>query len=109
MANTALIEKAEGMHIQSKVWFSDRSALIPLVEFREARQEDHDDLAAVFTSQSDVSTKDYGEYFLAEVIASQDSSNKALVAQVGDKAVGLLSLSADVDVSILDKCFELET
>jgi len=42
------------------------------------------------------------------VIASQDGSNKALVAQVGDKAVGLLALSADVDVSILDKCFELE-
>merc|ERR1712000_533133 len=34
--------------------------------------------------------------------------NKALVAQVGDKAIGLLALSSEVDVSILDECFNLD-
>jgi len=35
-------------------------------------------------------------------------SNKALVAQVGDKAIGLLGISSEVDVSILDECFNLD-
>lgn len=82
--------------------------MIPLVEIREAQQEDHDDLAAVFNAQSEVLTETFGEYFLAELIAAQNDSNKALVAQVGDKAIGLLAVSSEVDVSILDDCFELD-
>jgi len=35
-------------------------------------------------------------------------SNKALVAQVGDKAIGLLGISSEVDVSVLDECFNLD-
>lgn len=82
--------------------------MIPLVEIREALQEDHDDLAAVFNAQSEVLTETFGEYFLAELIAAQNVSNKAIVAQVGDKAIGLLGISSEVDVGILDECFKLD-
>jgi len=42
------------------------------------------------------------------LIAAQNESNKALVAQVGDKAIGLLAISSEVDLSILDEVFHLE-
>ena len=47
---------------------------------RDAKQEDHDDLADVFNSQSETVTEAYGEYFIAELIAAQSKNNRALVA-----------------------------
>jgi hypothetical protein len=45
---------------------------------------------------------------LAELIAAQSESNKALVAQVKDKAVGLMGLTNEVDTKLLHQCFELD-
>jgi hypothetical protein len=75
--------------------------VLPFVEIRQAKQEDHDDLAAIFNSQSETITETYGEYFIAELIAAQNDLNKALVAQVKDKAVGLMGLTSEVDVKLL--------
>jgi len=66
-------------------------------------------LADVFNSQSETITEAYGEYFIAELIAAQNAENKALVAQVKDKAVGLMGLTKEVDVKLLHKCFELDS
>jgi len=52
------------------VCFSSRVNVIPYIEIRAAKQEDHDDLADVFNSQSETVTEAYGEYFIAELIAS---------------------------------------
>jgi hypothetical protein len=82
--------------------------VIPFIEIRLANQEDHDDLADVFNSQSETVTEAYGEYFIAELIASQNEKNKALVAQVKDKAVGLMGLTRNVDLKLLHECFELD-
>jgi hypothetical protein len=79
--------------------------VIPYIEIRRARQEDHDDLADVFNSQSETVTEAYGEYFIAELIAAQNDVNCAMVAQVKDKAIGLMGLTKDVDLKILHKCF----
>ena len=82
--------------------------MLPFIEIRRAKQEDHDDLADVFNSQSETITEAYGEYFIAELIAAQNDSNKALVAQVKDKAVGLMGLTKEVDLKLLHKCFDLD-
>lgn len=82
--------------------------MLPFIEIRRAQQEDHDDLADVFNNQSETVTEAYGEYFLAELIAAQSDNNKALVAQVKDKAVGLMGLTNEVDTSLLHQCFELD-
>ena len=82
--------------------------VLPFIEIRLANQEDHDDLADVFNSQSETVTEAYGEYFIAELIAAQNEDNRALVAQVRDKAVGLMGLTKEVDVKLLHKCFELD-
>ena len=68
-----------------------------------AKEEDHDDLAEIFNKQSEVLTSQFGEFFIADLIATQNltrrmnkggkSEGKALVGQVGDKAIGLMSIS----------------
>lgn len=83
--------------------------MLPYVEIRDAKQEDHDDLADVFNSQSETVTEAYGEYFIAELIAAQNPNNRALVAQVKDKAVGLMGLTSEVDSKLLHQCFELDS
>ena len=97
-----------GIAPNSRVCFSSRVLMLPFIEVRRAKQEDHDDLADVFNNQSETVTEAYGEYFLAELIAAQSSSNKALVAQVKDKAVGLMGLTDEVDTKLLHQCFELD-
>lgn len=75
---------------------------------RMARVEDHDNLVAVFNQQSEVITDIYGEYFIAELIEAQNDDNKALVAEVDGKAVGLMCLTSDVDINVLSQCFQLD-
>ena len=59
---------------------SARESLIPTLNIRSACVEDHDDLVPIFDQQSEVLSSNYGDFFLAEMIAAQDSSNKALVS-----------------------------
>jgi hypothetical protein len=75
-----VIKDVRGIHFNSKVYFSSRVLVLPFIEVRVAKQEDHDDLADVFNSQSETVTEAYGEYFLAELIAAQNAESKALVA-----------------------------
>lgn len=89
------------------------------MEIRLAREEDQDDLAEVFNLQSELLTAQFGEFFIADLIATQNqtrnitkqfaSDGKALVAQVGTKAVGLLSLSTEIDYQLLAKNYQLDT
>ena len=75
-----VLQNVRGIAPQSRVSFSSRLLMLPFIEIRRALQEDHDDLADVFNNQSETVTEAYGEYFLAELIASQNEFNKALVA-----------------------------
>ena len=104
-----VLKEVRGIHAGSHAYFSSRVLVLPYVEVRDAKQEDHDDLADVFNSQSETVTEAYGEYFIAELIAAQSKNNRALVAQVKDKAVGLMGLTSEVDVKLLHQCFELDS
>lgn len=103
-----VLSEVKGVHFSSKFFYSDRRAVIPQLEIRIAREEDHDDLAAVFNAQSDVVTSTHGEYFIAELIAAQNESSRSLVAQKNEKAVGLLSITSEIDTQLLWQCFELD-
>ncbi|TMW55487.1 hypothetical protein Poli38472_010369 [Pythium oligandrum] len=78
---------------------------------RRARVEDHDDLEPILRKQSESLSRQFGDYFLAELIKDQDEHNVCLVAQSGaneGRAVGLLALSDEIEVSTLQASFELE-
>lgn len=38
-----------------------------------------------------------------------NSEGKAIVGQVGSKAIGLMSVSTEIDYTLLNECFELNT
>jgi hypothetical protein len=46
------------------------------MEIRMAREEDHDDLAEIFNKQSDVLTSQFGEFFIADLIATQNLTRR---------------------------------
>ena len=48
------------------------------------RVQDNDDLAPLFNQYNEILKQTYGDFFVAELIESQDDNNKALVAEVGD-------------------------
>ena len=98
----------KGVHFNTKFFYSDRRVVIPQLDIRIAREENHDDLAAMFNSQSDVVTSTHKKYFIAELIAAQNETSRSLVAQVNDKAVGLLSVTSEIDTKLLWQCFELD-
>ena len=74
---------------------------------RAAMVEDHDDLVPVFKAQKD-EAEEYGEFFLANMISSEDEHNKALVAEANGRAMGLLVLTSDVQLDELQHTFDLE-
>jgi hypothetical protein len=86
-----------------------RDTVFPIVEIRPGTQEDHDDLENIFKDQtpSDVANS-YEDFFIAKMIAEKDPNKKVLVGQVNDKAVGMLAISTDVNVSLLCHNFELD-
>jgi hypothetical protein len=104
-----ILGTVKGVHPESRLYYSPRTNVLPFVEIRIAKQEDHDDLAEVFNRQSEMQTDVHGEFFIAEMIAGQSESKKALVAQVKDKAVGLMVVTKDADLHMLHQCFKLET
>ena len=85
-----------------------RNKYIPDLHVRSARVEDHDDLVPIFNEQSEVLTDLYGEFFLAELIESQNSQNKTLVGELGGTAVGLLAATTDVQLDILQQVMRLK-
>ena len=90
-----------------KAFACPRSFFIPPLNIRAARIEDHDDLVPIFDEQSEVLTTIYGEFFLAELIESQNEHNHSLVAEVNERAVGLMNVTDEIDIRLLQKCFDL--
>lgn len=115
--NTEVLKKTIGIHHNSEVYYSSKLQVTEKLEIRMAKEEDHDDLAEIFNKQSGVLTSQFGEFFIADLIATQNltrritkgskSEGKAIVGQVGDKAVGLMSISTEIDYKLLNNCFEL--
>ena len=90
-----------------RLFVSSREQFIPTLKVRSALVEDYDDLIDVFESQSTSLKDQYGEFFLAELIESQNENNQALVAEVDGRAVGLMNLTTEIDLTVLQNCFEL--
>ncbi|DAZ99118.1 TPA: hypothetical protein N0F65_008423 [Lagenidium giganteum] len=94
---------------QYAVYQAIRTDLLPPVHVRKARVEDHDDLDPILKKQRDELVGAFGDYFLAELIREQNDNNVCLVAQAREteRAIGLLSLSTDLDVGSLQESFDL--
>ncbi|KAM3674749.1 cilia- and flagella-associated protein 61 [Ammospiza maritima maritima] len=79
----------------------------PQLYVRQARLEDYDDLMLIWTPQSETLKETYGEYLLVDLIEREGEENQAAVCEVGGTAVGFMSLCSDVNISLLQECFDL--
>ncbi|XP_028928234.1 cilia- and flagella-associated protein 61 isoform X2 [Ornithorhynchus anatinus] len=86
-----------------------RQNYCPRLYIRKARLEDYDDLMPIFLLRDTTLQEIYGEYFLAELIASQDEENHTVVCEDGGIAVGLMSVCSQVNMKMLHRCFDLRT
>lgn len=102
------IESSNGTD-QNVLYGCYRHSHVPVLHIRKAIVEDNDDLMPIFMRLNDKLTQIYGDYFLAEMIEAQDEKNHALVAEVDGKAIGFISMSADVNTELLQEQFELTT
>ena len=91
-------------------YINRRVVVFPIIEIRMGNEYDYDDLENIFKDQTPPeTTNQFEDFFIAKLIANQDDDNKVLVGQVNDKAIGMLSISTDINVNFLMKNFELET
>ncbi|KAL3677551.1 hypothetical protein R1sor_027499 [Riccia sorocarpa] len=94
-----------------------RSDVLPFLQIRRAREEDHDDLCPVIeraqkrglplTSipQSAVPSKSYS---VARFIRAQTAENSVFVAEVAGKIVGLIVIVCDVHLPSLHENYEID-
>lgn len=105
---------AEGQPVQptpadsSSIFVCHRSNLLPFLGLRVAVAEDNDDLAGIFARQNETLHQRFGEFYLNDLIEAQDSRNKALAIEADGSAVGLMSLSTNVDTTLLQKHYQLD-
>ncbi|XP_051867186.1 cilia- and flagella-associated protein 61 [Pristis pectinata] len=98
-------KKTDG--VQYSVAMCYRKDYVPVLHIRKARIEDHDDITPIFNEMTDTLRTTYGEYFLAELIEAQDEMNHAAVCEVNNTAVGFISVCSEVNVELLNNCFDL--
>lgn len=87
---------------------SKMSRYVQPLKIRSARMEDHDDLLPVLELQSESLSANFGEFYVAQLIESENERNKSLVAHVNDQAIGLLCLSDEFELRDLQLSFELD-
>ncbi|XP_062323305.1 cilia- and flagella-associated protein 61 [Osmerus eperlanus] len=93
--------------VQCLAFVCQRHNYCPRLYVRKARIEDHDDLTHICSEQTKALTGSYGPYFLAELIEAQDEGNHAAVCESEGLAVGFISVSGDINLKLLNECFEL--
>ncbi|UJR28415.1 hypothetical protein I4U23_009655 [Adineta vaga] len=79
----------------------------PALFIRTARVQDNDDLAPLFNQYNEILRQTYGDFFVAELIESQDEDNKALIAEYNGYAIGFMSISKEVNVDVLNEIYVL--
>lgn len=90
------------------IFMCHRSDVVPQLIIRLAKVEDHDDLVPIFNKKSELNPELHSQYFLASLISSVSPTTSVLVAEVDKRAVGIMSLTSNVDVYPLRKAFALE-
>jgi hypothetical protein len=51
----------------------------------------------------------YGDFYVAEMIEAQNEHNKCLAAEVEGLAVGFMAITTDVNLALLNQCYELRS
>lgn len=84
-----------------------RSKFLPKLQIREARVEDNDDLLPILQNSTPHVLIGQEDYFLPDLIQSQDERNRFFVGVNNNVISGMLATSLDVNVSLITKIYDL--
>ncbi|EQC28574.1 hypothetical protein, variant [Saprolegnia diclina VS20] len=104
---TSSLQTEDDTYASYDVFLSHAKTHLPSVHVRKANIEDHDDLEPILVAQNQALQSAFGDYFLAELIASQTNHSACLVAEDNGRAVGLLAATDEVDLAVLRDSFDL--
>ena len=90
-----------------KVYVLKRSEFLPKLQVREARVEDNDDLIPILQQNNPQLLEGQEDFFLADLISSQNERNSFFVGVHRGHVVGLLATSLDVNVSLITKIYDI--
>ena len=90
------------------VYALERSKILPYLLVREARVEDNDDLLPILQTSNPGIANGQEEYFLADLIESQDEGSKFFVGVHKNRPVGMLATTLDINAELLTRVFELD-
>ncbi|ODN02858.1 Urocanate hydratase [Orchesella cincta] len=91
-----------------KIIVYKKDLLMPHLLVREGREHDLDDLVPLLPLDTATIEAQFGKSNLSDIIAMSDKSNQSMVAEWKNEAVGIISVSADIDYELLNKFFHLE-
>jgi hypothetical protein len=94
---------------KSDVYVLDRAKVLPHLLVREARVEDNDDLLPILQASNPGIANGQEEYFLADLIQSQDESSKFFVGVSKNSPVGMLATTLDINAELLTRVFDLDS
>jgi hypothetical protein len=94
---------------KSDVYVLERAKILPRLLVREARVEDNDDLLPILQTSNPGISNGQEEYFLADLIQSQDESSKFFVGVNKNRPVGMLATTLDINAELLTRVFELDS
>ena len=78
----------------------NREDFVPTLFIRPGKEEDNDDVAAVYKNNDQLKMI-YGDFFYTEMVESVDERHKVLVADVNDIAVGAIAISSKISLDQL--------
>ena len=82
---------------------------IVLVNFHDflSSVNDNDDLIPLLNSYTEVLKSTYGDFYVAEMVEAQNDQNKCIISEANGFAMGLMAITTDVNLDLLNDCFEL--
>lgn len=90
------------------VYMMHRSKILPQLQVREARVEDNDDLLPILQNSYPNIPLDNHNYFLADLIHSNDERSKFFVGINKNRPVGMLATSLEINAELLYNVFDLQ-
>lgn len=91
-----------------RVLVCSRETVFPKLLVRPARIEDNDDLVPILQESNPAALEGQGDYFLADLIQSEDESTNFFVGVQKNIPVGMLATSLDVNVNLIRKVFNTD-
>ncbi|KAI8432146.1 hypothetical protein MSG28_004620 [Choristoneura fumiferana] len=108
--NKITAKRSDDSEIEHYVYVAQRKDFCPKLTVRRAVEEDNDDVVEILDKLCPKLKELYGEYYISEIIGRRpESGRKVIVAQLQERAVGVMCLNSEIDYQNLIKTYDLSS